>query len=167
MIPSVYTPFRAIDIYTLKLLHKLVPIVLIVARSDGLNQKERRDFKTRIAAQIDELELNVYSPSPFFTISKVESGVRTFPFGDVRVADESYSDLGKLRKWLLERNLYNLINQTDEYHYWKIVDNFLAYFLKKWLNIKKFFYEEYRQQLLESKGFKDNLLNEFNDQLHN
>merc|ERR1711937_745151 len=41
MIPSVYTPFRAIDIYTLKLLHRLVPIVLVVARSDSLTQKER------------------------------------------------------------------------------------------------------------------------------
>jgi len=116
LIPAIYRPLRAIDLAAFKGLH-LVPIIPVVARSDALTTYEKTEFQTRLNQEITANQLNLFHTSAFYTICSLEQK-RNYQWGASLINNPAYSDLTKLRQFLLEDNLLNLIDSSTEscYH---------------------------------------------------
>ena len=133
-IPSILTPLRAIDLECIRSINHLVPVVPIVARSDSLIQSERQFFKKRIIDELFASSIDVFSGSDiFFLIGSFEQ-YRDLSWGKIDIEDSGHNDLKKFRRYILEKNLLNLIEHTHDVCY-----------------------EKFRRKILLNAGFPDNV----------
>lgn len=116
-IPSILTPLRAIDLECIRSINHLVPVVPVVARADSLIASERTFFKKRIQDQLLASDVEVYSGSDiFFLIGSVDQ-YRALSWGKINVEDPNHNDFKKFRKYILEKQLLNLIDHTNQVCY--------------------------------------------------
>lgn len=137
---------RAIDIDTMKQLHKKVNLVPVIAKSDTLTHEEVRAFKERIIADIEYQQIDIFRPPvydnddeeaqsesrdinscvPFAVVGsteEVDNGHgkkvrgRQYPWGVVEVDNEDHCDFVKLRQLIIRNHLEELRERTSNYLY--------------------------------------------------
>lgn len=133
-IPSTSSSLKNTDIVFLKRICKLVNIIPIISKSDGLTIAERIEIKSKIMAQmtyygiptfdLDDPELysapangnNLNSLIPFLVVSadhqESKSRCRNYQWGSVNIDNPGHCDLPALRELLLSTHIYGLIDYT-------------------------------------------------------
>lgn len=134
---------KALDIEFMKLVHEIVNLIPVIAKSDTLTDEEIAEFKTRILADISHQKIRVFEPKVFDnddeeTVANSKSLISTFPFavvgstvdvqtpdgrsvrgraypwGVIEVDNESHNDFLKLRQLLVRNNLEELRETTSD-----------------------------------------------------
>ncbi|CAH0751522.1 unnamed protein product [Diatraea saccharalis] len=142
---------RQVDLEMMKRLHRKVNIVVVIAKADSLTAAEVKRLKTRILADLDENQIQVYqfpecdsdedeefkqqdrelkAAAPFAVVAAdtvLEVGGkrvrgRQYPWGIVDVENPRHSDFTKLRTMLISTHMQDLKDVTQDVHY----ENFRA-----------------------------------------
>eukprot|EP01134_Creolimax_fragrantissima_P006401 CFRG6401T1 len=133
---------KRLDVEFLLKMHKIVNIIIVVAKADTLKPSEMAAIKASIRADIDKYNIEVYIPHaafdpkddledvdiltyenhmPFAVFSStykvmvdgVETFGREYPWGTITVADEKISDHFRLRNMLVCTHMLDLIDRTN------------------------------------------------------
>ncbi|OMH84480.1 Cell division control protein 3 [Zancudomyces culisetae] len=133
---------RAIDIEFMKRLHTKVNLIPVIPKSDTLTQDELTGFKSRVMADINYHQIQIFKPNwdplddaetvadckdmlakiPFAVIGsdksyENDSGKtvrgRKYPWGLIEVDNESHNDFVKLRRMLICTHMNELKDATD------------------------------------------------------
>lgn len=127
MISPIGHGLKAIDLVTMKQLHKRVCLIPVIGKSDILSKQERNTFIERVREQISLNEIEIYSsdshhlPLAITASNEVstENGkrrrLRDYPWGKMYI--EENSDFSRLRDLVLRSNMLSLIEATDRVHY--------------------------------------------------
>lgn len=125
MISPIGPGLKAIDLVTMKRLHKYVNLIPVIGKSDILSKQERKSFIEKVRQQISLNEIEIYSsdshhlPLAITASNDIsnENGkrrrLRDYPWG--RMYIEENSDFSKLRDLVLRSNMLSLIEATDRF----------------------------------------------------
>lgn len=123
MIPP--TGLKAIDIVTMKNLHKKVCLIVVIGKSDILTKQERQTLKDKVKQEISTNGIEVYATDEFPIAVAAsndvleENGkrlrVRAYPWG--RMYIERDSEFPLLRDLVLRSHMLTLIELTNRIHY--------------------------------------------------
>ena len=106
---------RSEDVEMLQRLHSRVPVLILLAKSDTLNKKERDDFGRLVNEHLQHSKINVFHFSPVslaayanhvgaddtWAVFSSKSATRKYPWGDAVVDDVQHNDLPALKQLLL------------------------------------------------------------------
>lgn len=133
---------KSLDIFCMKQLHEKVNLIPIIARSDCLSVEELKQFKAAIRSTIERENIKIYhfptddeklgdsnSKSndivPFAVAASKEyiavggklTRARTFPWGTMLVENEEHSEYLALKHALIEVNMEDLREKTNDEFY--------------------------------------------------
>lgn len=123
MVPP--TGLKAIDIVTMKKLHKKVCLIVVIGKSDILTKQERQGLKEKVRQEIlmngievypmDELPIAVAASNDVLEDNGKRQRVRAYPWG--RMFIEKDSEFSLLRDLVLRTHMLTLIDHTNRVHY--------------------------------------------------
>ncbi|NXK36700.1 SEP10 protein, partial [Piprites chloris] len=147
---------KTLDVLTMRSLHSKVNIIPIIGKADSISKTELQEFKSKIMSELVSNGIQIYQfPTDDETVSEINTitnghlpfavvgsmekvnignkmvRARQYPWGTVKVENESHCDTVKLRKMLCT-NMEDLREKTHAQHY-----------------------ELYRRCRLEEMGFRD------------
>ncbi|KAJ7402306.1 Septin-10 [Pitangus sulphuratus] len=147
---------KTLDLLTMRSLHSKVNIIPIIGKADSISKTELQEFKSKIMSELVSNGIQIYQfPTDDETVSEINTitnghlpfavvgstekvnignkmvRARQYPWGIVKVENESHCDTVKLRKMLCT-NMEDLREKTHAQHY-----------------------ELYRRCRLEEMGFRD------------
>ncbi|NWR28995.1 SEP10 protein, partial [Tachuris rubrigastra] len=147
---------KTLDLLTMRSLHSKVNIIPIIGKADSISKTELQEFKSKIVSELVSNGIQTYQfPTDDETVSEINTimnghlpfavvgstekvnignqmvRARQYPWGIVKVENESHCDTVKLRKMLCT-NMEDLREKTHAQHY-----------------------ELYRRCRLEEMGFRD------------
>ncbi|NWQ65424.1 SEP10 protein, partial [Neopipo cinnamomea] len=147
---------KTLDLLTMRSLHNKVNIIPIIGKADSISKTELQEFKSKIMSELVSNGIQIYQfPTDDETVSEINTimnghlpfavvgstekvnignkmvRARQYPWGIVKVENESHCDTVKLRKMLCT-NMEDLREKTHAQHY-----------------------ELYRRCRLEEMGFRD------------
>lgn len=126
MISPIGPGLKAIDLVTMKRLHKRVNLIPVIGKSDILSKQERKSFIEKVRQQISTNGIEIYSsdshhlPLAISASNEIsnENGkrrrLRIYPWGKMYI--EENSDFSKLRDLVLRSNMLALIEATDKFY---------------------------------------------------
>ncbi|XBW38615.1 hypothetical protein QEN19_004204 [Hanseniaspora menglaensis] len=133
-LPPTNKGISPLNILSMQEISKRVNLIPVISKSDGLTSDEKKNFKSQIRAIVekqnikicdllfkDQFESNSFVDFPYAIIggqynTEFNKLGRKYKHGFVDIMNETYSDFAKLRKFIIQENMLDLIHSTNMYY---------------------------------------------------